>query len=259
MNKLIKYDAACRALAECRTIDEVKTWADKAAAMQAYGRMAKDKTLEVDAAEIRIRAERRLGELLAQAKAAGGLNREANLRQNTELVSNEVGKTAPTLADAGISYDLSSRAQKMAAVPEAEFEQEVGAWRERVKAEGERVSSRLQQAGKRQMEKQGDEMHELAVSPEVLVRELHAENLALIERIKAMEADDQKAETLKWRRLYEHASREQSVAMDRAHDSQKREKWTMSQLARCGKAVGEENPTKIAATVEAMARASRAA
>jgi len=48
-------------------------------------------------------AERRLGELLAQAKAAGGLNREANLRQNTELVSNEVGKTAPTLADAGIS------------------------------------------------------------------------------------------------------------------------------------------------------------
>ena len=259
MNKLIKYDAACRALAECRTIDEVKTWADKAAAMQAYGRMAKDKTLEVDAAEIRIRAERRLGELLAQAKAAGGLNREANLRQNTELVSNEVGKTAPTLADAGISYDLSSRAQKMAAVPEAEFEQEVGAWRERVKAEGERVSSRLQQAGKRQMEKQGDEMHELAVSPEVLVRELHAENLALIERIKAMEADDQKAETLKWRKLYEHASREQSVAMDRAHDSQKREKWTMSQLARCGKAVGEENPTKIAATVEAMARASRAA
>ena len=262
MNKLIKYDAACRALAECRTIDEVKTWADKAAAMQAYGRMAKDKTLEVDAAEIRIRAERRLGELLAQAKAEGGMSRGAadmSGNQHTGKVVSSSQTSAPILADAGISYDLSSRAQKMAAVPEAEFEQEVGAWRERVKAEGERVSSRLQQAGKRQMEKQGDEMHELAVSPEVLVRELHAENLALIERIKAMEADDQKAETLKWRKLYEHASREQSVAMDRAHDSQKREKWTMSQLARCGKAVGEENPTKIAATVEAMARASRAA
>lgn len=38
-----------------------------------------------------------------QAKAEGGMNREANLRQNTELVSNEVGKTAPTLADAGTS------------------------------------------------------------------------------------------------------------------------------------------------------------
>lgn len=62
MNQLIKYDAACRALAECKAVDEVKSWADKAAAMQAYGRMVKDKTMEVDAAEIRIRAERRLGD-----------------------------------------------------------------------------------------------------------------------------------------------------------------------------------------------------
>jgi hypothetical protein len=46
MTNLIKYEAACRAIAECKAVDEVKTWADKAAAMQAYGRMAKDKTLE---------------------------------------------------------------------------------------------------------------------------------------------------------------------------------------------------------------------
>lgn len=42
--------------------------------MQAYGRMAKDNTLEVDAPEIRIRAERRLGELIAAQKATVGLN-----------------------------------------------------------------------------------------------------------------------------------------------------------------------------------------
>ena len=128
--QLIKYEAACRALAECKSVDEVKTWADKAAAMQAYGRMAKDKTLEVDAAEIRIRAERRLGEMLSAQKADGGLNK-GKLKQGPALVSNEDGKSAPKLVDAGISYDLSSRAQKLAAVPEAEFEAELAAKRER--------------------------------------------------------------------------------------------------------------------------------
>ena len=74
MSNLIKYEAACSALAACKSVDEAKDWTDKAAAMQAYGRMAKNRTMEVDAAEIRIRAERRLGEMLSSQKAAGGRN-----------------------------------------------------------------------------------------------------------------------------------------------------------------------------------------
>lgn len=183
MTGMVKYDAACRAIAECKAVDEVKGWADKAAAMQAYGRMAKDSTLEIDAAEIRIRAERRLGELLAEQKATGGLNRGsagkiqehvAGPRQSrgpaedvaetprasrpvTEEGEGTGGRQSrppvPTLADAGISKDLSSRAQKLAAVPEAEFEREVGDWRERVSEEGARVTARLEQAGERAIRK----------------------------------------------------------------------------------------------------------
>jgi hypothetical protein len=261
-NQLIKYEAACRALAECKSVDEVKTWADKAAAMQAYGRMAKDKSLEVDAAEIRIRAERRLGEMLAQQKAEGGLNKGAagaGVNQHTPVEVRSSVTTAPKLSDAGISKDLSSRAQKLAAVPEAEFEAEVGQWRERVREEGRRVSARLEAAGEREQKKQNDETpaeHHDPASPSLseLVDELQAENTRLIEDIKAMEADDLKAEALKWRRAYDHATRQQSEAMDRAKKSQDREKWTMRQLARCGKAVGEEDPSKIAAAVEAVAR-----
>lgn len=258
--QLVKYDAACRALAECKAVDEVKAWADKAAAMQAYGRMAKDKTLEVDAAEIRIRAERRLGELIAAQKADGGLSTGARVagkeRGGASVVVRDDRR--PKLADAGISKDLSSRAQKLAAVPEAEFEAEVGQWRDRVSAEGERVSARLQAAGARAMKDRGGSTPD----PDPVVAELvsaQAEIEKLTDEIKAAEADDLKAEAMKWRRSYEHAQRQQSEAMDRAKKATDREAWTMRQLRRCGKAVGQDDPTKIAAAVEAMAREVRKA
>ncbi len=63
---LTHYDAARRSLAEARRIDEVREIADKAAAIMEYARRAKNHDMEVDAAEIRIRAERRYGELLAE-------------------------------------------------------------------------------------------------------------------------------------------------------------------------------------------------
>lgn len=149
-NQLIKYEAACRALAECKSVDEAKTWADKAAAMQAYGRMAKDKTMEVDAAEIRIRAERRLGQMLAEQKAQGGLSKGAagaGLNQHSPKEVRSSVTTAPTLAGAGISKDLSSRSQKLAAVPAEEFEAALAEKREIQEREGARVTAKLEAAG----------------------------------------------------------------------------------------------------------------
>jgi hypothetical protein len=50
---LLKCDAACRSLAEAKSVDEVKDVRDKAMAMQLYAQHAKNKSLEADAAEIR--------------------------------------------------------------------------------------------------------------------------------------------------------------------------------------------------------------
>jgi hypothetical protein len=54
--KLIKYDAACRAIAAAKRVDEVKHIRDVSIAMRAYAKQANNHDLEADAIEIRMRA-----------------------------------------------------------------------------------------------------------------------------------------------------------------------------------------------------------
>ena len=134
--QLIRYDAACRALAEAKAVDEVKDWRDKAQAIQAYARQAKNKQLEVDAAEIRIRAERRLGQILKDSAETGERATASDGRP-------EKASTAPRLSDMGISYDLSSRAQQIASIPDDEFEQTLAEHREEQQAVTGRTMEKL--------------------------------------------------------------------------------------------------------------------
>ena len=117
---LVRYDAACKALAEATSIDEVKDIRDKSEALRAYAHQAQNRDMEINASEIRIRAERRLGEMLAKQKetvgmANGGDAQRTRFQKGTEL-------NRPTLAEVGVSKKLSSRAQKLAALSDDEFE-----------------------------------------------------------------------------------------------------------------------------------------
>jgi len=67
-----------------------------------YARQAKNKQLEVDAAEIRLRAERRLGQILKETPMNKG---EAGRFTGGSLAVPPVA--APTLSDMGIDKKLS--------------------------------------------------------------------------------------------------------------------------------------------------------
>ena len=106
MKKLAKYDAARRALAEATTIDEAKDFRDKALAMEAYAFQAKDAELVAMATEIKRRATRRIGELMAELKAADKLAKGARGSGSNQYQVRVSEKPTPTLAEQGIDKNL---------------------------------------------------------------------------------------------------------------------------------------------------------
>ena len=117
---LERYDSAIRALAECVSVDEAKDIADKAAALAAYARQADDPELEAMARRIRLLAVRRMGEISA------GL--ETRERARTDLLPTGGKQTkSQVLADAGISTSTANRAEKVAAIPQDQFDEMVAA------------------------------------------------------------------------------------------------------------------------------------
>jgi N6-adenosine-specific RNA methylase IME4 len=122
MSGLVRYDAARRALAEAHRVDEVKDIRDKAIAMQAYARQAKDTTLITQATDIRMRAERRAGELLHEMAERG--ERREHSQRSRGATSTDL---PPKLSDLGISKTQSSRWQRLAALDADTFESRVGA------------------------------------------------------------------------------------------------------------------------------------
>jgi len=68
-NQLALYESARAALAKAVKVDEVKEIRDKAMAIKAAAKIAKDREMEANAFELRARAERRLGEMMEAGKA----------------------------------------------------------------------------------------------------------------------------------------------------------------------------------------------
>lgn len=116
---LVRYDAMCQAIAACHTVDEVKEIRDKARALEVYAQQALNTEAEHKACEIRIRAERKAGELLREMKENGARHSGRGDQKS------ESRPPTPKISDFGITRDQSSQWQRLAAIPEAEFEKAI--------------------------------------------------------------------------------------------------------------------------------------
>jgi hypothetical protein len=120
---LVRYDELSRAIDAAYAVDEVKDIRDKALAMEVYFRQAKNPEPERRACEIRLRAERKAGELLRDIEKNQGAKGNPG-GQGAKLVQSfdTTAQARPRLSDLGITRDQSSRWQKLAAVPKEESE-----------------------------------------------------------------------------------------------------------------------------------------
>jgi ParB family chromosome partitioning protein len=143
------YSQAKKAIAEARTIDDVKEVRNKAIAMRAYAEQAKDTQMEKDAIFIRLRAERRIGEMLREGKddraSVGGNRRGIEIDPGDVLMLDSDGSwssaetkddcsepsssdgflenpSKPTLEQVGIDKNLAQRARALAKMSDEEFE-----------------------------------------------------------------------------------------------------------------------------------------
>lgn len=105
--------------------------------------------------------------------------------------------------------------------------------------------------------KQAEEAHGGDDDPIKLLEEAHNEINELRTLLSVAETDDAKGEIIKYKRIADTAQRRQNELMDTVNDREKELKRQMNTLRRICTAVGEDDPSKVAAVVEALARKAR--
>lgn len=107
---LIEFANASASLAQATTLEDIRAIRDKAEAARTYARSAQlGLDMQNHAAELKLRAERKAGQILAELRLRGGDRRSKRHRAHLKL------------DDLGVSKDQSKRWQRIASVPESEF------------------------------------------------------------------------------------------------------------------------------------------
>jgi N6-adenosine-specific RNA methylase IME4 len=130
---MVTVDDAMRAQAEANTPDELVRFADTAEALRVYARRARlGLSAQNRACELRLRAERRIGEYLS------GTDRHVGGRPPEKPVRHANRFSPLRLGDLGIDRKLSFRAQRIAAIPTSTFD----SWLQNTRTRGVEIVTR---------------------------------------------------------------------------------------------------------------------
>jgi hypothetical protein len=126
MNLLAAYDRLCTALAEANSVDDLLALSNEIEHVKLYAKQVSDQRLLAEATVTQMKAERKLGVILADAK------REGKIREGRPSKENGRDDLPFTLQEIGVSKDLSSRAQKRAAMADSDFDSSIETAKERI-------------------------------------------------------------------------------------------------------------------------------
>ena len=177
--ELTIFNQARKALEQAASIDEVKVIRDKAEAMRLYVKQAGESlVMQNHCAEIKVRAERKAGEMLLVTEKNKGTRLGGNIVQPPD--------DSPRLDDLGISKMQSFRWQLMASIPESIFEDHVrevinGGDRELTSAELLRMAKQLK--SDKNIENFRNQVGESEVTPDKM--EIHCSDC--VEFMKTMD------------------------------------------------------------------------
>ena len=145
--KLVQYDAARNALALAKSTDEVLKVRDFSERLRLIARQAHDQQLELDAVELRVNAERRLGQMIVDQRRTVGLAKGAAQkgigRRGKRGSQADPRSPTATLADVGVDKHLADRARKLASLSEDDFAGRLLTWRAEAEGSGGRASVKL--------------------------------------------------------------------------------------------------------------------
>ena len=110
---LVEYDKACRQLERAVYVNEVMRIKDQADIMRACAKVMKNRQLEANAWQLRVQAERRLGQMLEEGKGDRAPEGRPKTRSD--------GTRLPTLTEMGIGEPLANRARRLNNLSKEEF------------------------------------------------------------------------------------------------------------------------------------------